>query len=233
MGLDSLPPTLANVFVPKSNDCNNKPAVRTVTAVSESPDLTGLIFDWEAPSPATITQVSATWAELSDLPVPEDADVHVARLVHQRAKGFWELVLDRYEQDIRCGDVQLLARKGSPFSEPEPVPKAAAPFIQVVDWLNGTVEVAGDMLFEVRVIPPVDPKAAYAEAVRNAGASRRGVELIIRELFPMGLSGRPKPPAKPEPPDHVVLTMISDEYKRFGMAPPSDTTILRAAHRKD
>jgi hypothetical protein len=251
---DGQPPTIHNIFIPRSNESANEPAVwksvegqsparqkpvprgpslkPTVTAVTESPDGTGLLFVWEAETAEAIPPVYAKWSDLPALPLPDNPDPYNAVFVRQQARGLWDLVLDRFEHQIRSGKVQLLGRKGTPFAEPTAVPKAAAPHVQVVDWFNGTVEVAGESVFDVRVIPDVDPETSYVEAVRNAAPPRRQVELIIKKLFPTGLAGRPKPPEKPEPPDHVVLRKVFDEYKRLKIEPASDPTILRAAGRK-
>lgn len=229
-----VPASLDGLFVPQSNQSSKRSSTHlTVVGVSELTDGSGLVFQWAASTGATVTSVTAEWADLQALPVPDGADQLVAHLVKERAKQLWAAVLAQFSDQIRNGEVQLQGCRGSPLEEAKALPMAAAPYVRIVDWGAGTIAVAGERLFNVQVIPNVDPEEAYLQSIRFFAQQQGKIaEHIIAHEYPDGV------PLREAVPDHVVLNRLSAEIKRLqqekGIAftIPSDSTLLRRTKRK-
>ncbi|WP_143276044.1 hypothetical protein [Brevundimonas diminuta] len=201
----------------KSNGVRPRPRVR----IRERSDGAGLALIWRIGTGTKRT--TATWADLIDLPCPEGADPVAAAVAHQMAVTIWTKATRDFESEIRGGSVALMGRLGSPFEECGRIPESALAHVQIDDWLLGTGSAAGTRLFDLAVVPELDPSAAYLAKVHAAGKVwTKLLPVIIGKLFPTGI------------PDRSLLSnkdfcdALGGELKRLGLTQPDNRTYDRA-----
>lgn len=190
---------------------------RRKVRVRERPDKAGLAFVWRVGT-GTERQI-VTWAELSDLPCPKGADIYTVAFARQRAAAIWEKATKDFEREIQASRVALMGKRGSLFEERVPIPLSARPHLQIDDWVLGTGNAAGTLLFDLIVVPELDEEADYRAKVHAAPRWTVKIPLINQKLWPAGVPSR----------DHLsnkaYQTLVAAEIKALGLKEPDGRTL--------
>lgn len=154
--------------------------------VRETKDGHGLALVWRADGQLNRSRIR--WSALADLPVPAGVSPQVAFAARQRASAILDKATTSFLAEIQCGRVELMARRASPLEVRSRIPPEAARHVVVDDWLNGLGQIAGERLFDIVVVPPLDEEVAYREKVAAAGRVwTKLLPVVIERLWPAGL----------------------------------------------
>jgi hypothetical protein len=161
----------------------------------------------------------------------EEAVSHAEQLdAVRKATGLvWrQFMLRAFDRAVSTGAVVLFARIQATSAPFERLPADVWPLLNVVDWQNG-VAVAPDRTayWSIHVRPRrADQAAAVSSATsRRPGRNRAG--MAIAKIYPNGI------PNSATEPNTIICRKVGNWLKDQGMPGVSDSTILRAAGRRD
>lgn len=189
----------------------------------ETKDGQGLALVWRAEGQLKRSRVR--WSALADLPVPVEVAPQVAFASRQRASAIFDKATTSFLAEIHSGHVELMARRASPLEPRSRIPPEAARYVVVDDWFNGVGHIAGEHLFDIAVVPPLDEEVAYREKIAaTGGVWTKLLPVLIENLWPSGL------PPENRLSNGQFSSVIRKELKQLGLKPPSEKTIARARY---
>lgn len=187
----------------------------------ETKDGQGLALVWRAEGQLKRSRVR--WSALADLPVPVEVAPQVAFASRQRASAIFDKATTSFLAEIQSGRMELMARRASPLEPRSRIPPEAARYVVVDCWFTGLGHIAGERLFDIEVVPPLDQEVAYREKIAAAGGVwARLLPIVIEKLWPNGL------PPETRLSNQQFGNMLQKEIERLGFDPPNEKTFHRA-----
>lgn len=189
--------------------------------VRETKNGRGLSLVWRADGQLKPSRVC--WSALADLPIPVGVAPQVAFASRQWASATFEKATTLFLAEIQCGRVELVARRASPLEALSRIPTGSARHVTVSDWFKAVGQIAGERLFDIVVVPPLDEEVAYRQKIGAAGwVWSKRLPIIIGKLWPSGL------PPESRLSKQQFGNMLQKEIERLGFDPPNDKTFQRA-----
>ncbi len=189
--------------------------------VRETNDRLGLALIWRIG--AQLKRSRIRWSDLADLPVPVGVPPTLAFASRQSASAIFDKATTSFLAEIQSGRVELIARRASPLEPRSRIPPEAARYVVVDCWFTGLGHIAGERLFDIEVVPPLDQEVAYREKIAAAGwVWSKRLPIIIEKLWPSGL------PPETRLSNQQFGNMLQKEVERLGFDLPNEKTFHRA-----
>ena len=148
-----------------------------------------------------------------------DLTVHTLRI---KAAEAWRAADQCLRQTIERDGLVVAGRVGSPLAEPQTLPAAAWPFIEIDDWDAGTADSADiGPIYDLIESRPIEPNKPTSEKSNSRAVAARA----LKEMYPNG------PPSSM--PNSKLHDAVLKHFKASGIERSvSLDTVMRAAGRK-